>query len=158
MVVDADALYAVAQHPECLLEPAGPRILTPHPGEFRRLIDGVDANREEQERLAVKLARSSNAVILLKGHRTLITDGRRAVHNQTGNPGMATGGCGDVLTGVIAALVGQHLAPFDAACLGAHVHGLAGDLAAGELGQVSLIASDLPRFLPAAFQKAGSGP
>ncbi len=91
-------------------------------------------------------------VVVLKGHRTLVTDGARQTINTTGNPGMATGGTGDVLTGLIAALVGQHLGPFDAARLGAYLHGLAGDLAAEELGEASLIASDLVQYLPKAFQ------
>jgi NAD(P)H-hydrate epimerase len=91
-------------------------------------------------------------VVVLKGHRTFIVDGQRGAHNTTGNPGMATGGTGDVLTGVIAGLLAQGLAPFHAAQLAAHVHGLAGDLAAAELGQVSLIASDLVDWLPPAFQ------
>ncbi len=158
MVVDADALFAIAQRKDCLAEPAGPRILTPHPGEFRRLVGGDESPRANQELRAAELAKTCNAVVLLKGHRTLITDGQRAVHNETGNPGMATGGTGDVLTGIIVALICQGLSPFDAARLGAHVHGLAGDLAAGELGQVSMIASDLLRYLPAAFRKAGTGP
>ena len=81
----------------------------------------------------------------------MIADGARHVINSTGNPGMATGGTGDVLTGIIAALLAQGLAPFEAAQLGAHIHGLAGDLATAELGQVSLIATDLIRFLPKAF-------
>src|SRR5207247_10823765 len=93
------------------------------------------------------------SIILLKGHRTIITDGSRLAENTTGNPGMATGGTGDVLTGIITALICQGLSPFDAAVLGAHVHGLAGDLAAADLGQVSLIASDLLRFLPQAFRQ-----
>ncbi len=83
----------------------------------------------------------------------MITDGSRLVENTTGNPGMATGGTGDILTGIITALVCQGLSPFDAAVLGAHVHGLAGDLAAAELGQVSMVASDLLRFLPQAFRR-----
>jgi NAD(P)H-hydrate epimerase len=91
-------------------------------------------------------------IVVLKGHQTVITDGRRYILNRTGNPGMATGGSGDVLTGVITALLCQGLSPFDAARLGVHVHGLAGDLAALELGQVSLIASDLIEYLPQAFQ------
>jgi ADP-dependent NAD(P)H-hydrate dehydratase len=158
MVVDADALFALSEHQECLVEPAGPRILTPHPGEFRRLIGGADLQRAEQESRAVELAKSCNAVILLKGNHTLITDGERSVHNETGNPGMATGGTGDVLSGVITALVCQGLSPMDAAILAAHVHGLAGDMAAAELGQVAMIASDLLRFLPAAFRKVGTEP
>jgi NAD(P)H-hydrate epimerase len=99
------------------------------------------------------MAKEHGVVFVLKGRRSLITDGRRSAWNETGNPGMATGGSGDVLTGVIAALVCQGLAPFEAAQLGAHVHGLAGDLAAAELGQASLIASDLIRFLPRAMRR-----
>jgi NAD(P)H-hydrate epimerase len=83
----------------------------------------------------------------------LVTDGRRDFHNPTGNPGMATGGSGDVLTGLITAMACQGLTAWDAARLGAYVHGLAGDLAAEELGQTSLIASDLVRFLPEAFRR-----
>jgi NAD(P)H-hydrate epimerase len=157
-VFDADALVALAQRPEQLANHAGPRMLTPHPGEFQRLI-GSTARfaRDAAEREAHSLAGRCSVVVVLKGHRTLVTDGAQQVHNLTGNPGMATGGCGDVLTGLVTALVCQHLAPFDAAQLGVHLHGLAGDLAAAELGQVSLVASDLIRFLPAAFQKHGLG-
>jgi hydroxyethylthiazole kinase-like uncharacterized protein yjeF len=153
-VFDADALNALADRSERLLNPGGPRVLTPHPGEFRRL-SGVDrsAGREELEQLACDLAGRWRAVIVLKGHRTLITDGHRKAHNATGNPGMATGGTGDVLTGVITALLCQGLAAFEAAQLGAYLHGLAGDLAAAEFGQVSLIARDLVNQLPAALLK-----
>ncbi|HXX94190.1 MAG TPA: NAD(P)H-hydrate dehydratase, partial [Planctomycetota bacterium] len=90
---------------------------------------------------------------VLKGHRTIVTDGRRTFVNRTGNPGMATGGTGDVLSGVIAALIGQKMSPFDAACLGVHVHGRSGDLAARALGPVSLMATDLLTYLPAALRK-----
>jgi len=90
-------------------------------------------------------------VIVLKGHETLVTDGKQAFHNTTGNPGMATGGSGDVLTGVITALLCQGLSPLDAARLGTYVHGLAGDMAAEQFGQVGLIARDLVSFLPPAF-------
>ncbi len=160
MVVDADALFALAEHKELLAEAAGPRILTPHPGEFARLTGtkpkSDDASRTQAAgELAGELASASGkpveTIVVLKGHHTVITDGTRFALNQTGNPGMATGGTGDVLTGVITALVCQGLSPFDAARLGCHVHGLAGDLAAEKLGQVSLIASDLVDYLPAAF-------
>ncbi len=156
MVIDADGLNALAAVDDGLAKPAGPRILTPHPGEFSRLrraeIDHSQS-REEQVAAARELAAEHHIVIVLKGHRTVITDGSRSVENTTGNPGMATGGTGDILTGVITALVCQGLSAFDAAVLGAHVHGLAGDLAAAELGQVSMIASDLLRFLPQAFRQ-----
>jgi NAD(P)H-hydrate epimerase len=156
MVLDADGLNALSRRPLAAGAPAGPRVLTPHPGEFRRLAHLEEPlEREALEAEAVKLAAHLHAVIVLKGHRTLITDGERSAHNTTGNPGMATGGTGDVLTGVITALLAQKMPPFDAARLGVYLHGLAGDLAAKEFGEVSLIASDLIRHLPAAFRKAG---
>jgi ADP-dependent NAD(P)H-hydrate dehydratase len=158
MVLDADALNALASQADGLSQPAGPRILTPHPGEFARLVktpQGQKPSREAQCAAAIQLAREHGMVVLLKGHQTYITSGDREALNSTGNPGMATGGTGDVLTGIITALICQGLAPFDAAVLGAHVHGLAGDIAAYELGQVSLIASDLLQYLPKALQHAG---
>jgi NAD(P)H-hydrate epimerase len=153
MIVDADALFALSHRSLAAGAPAGPRLLTPHPGEFKRLAHiEKELSRDELEAEARRLAIFMQAVVVLKGHHTLATDGVQVAHNQTGNPGMATGGSGDVLTGVITALVGQGLAPFEAATLGVHVHGLAGDLAAAELGQVSMIASDLLQFLPPAFK------
>lgn len=159
LVIDADGLNALAETfagsaSEAPL-PAGPRILTPHPGEFARLVntpEGIKPSREDQVAEAQQFAAERNLIILLKGSRTIITDGTRTAENTTGNPGMATGGTGDVLTGIITALVCQGLSPFEAAVLGAHVHGLAGDLAAAELGQVSLIAGDLLKYLPQAFR------
>ena len=133
---------------------SGPRILTPHPGEFSRLtglaIPDIQANRIDT---AVEFAARHRVILLLKGSGTVITDGSRVAINATGNSGMATGGCGDVLTGVIAALLAQGLEPFHAARLGAHLHGLAGDLAAIDLSQPGLIASDLPRYLGRAWLK-----
>ncbi len=158
LVVDADGLNALAKHRDTLKRHAGPRVLTPHPGEFARLIGEERIARMDYEARAIALATEIDCVIVLKGHRTFITDGKQSMHNETGNPGMATGGTGDVLTGIITALIGQGLSPFDAARLGAHVHGLAGDLAAAELGQVSLIASDLLRYLPKAFLAVAKGP
>ena len=151
MVIDADALNALAAKPKRLLSPAGPRILTPHSGEFRRLVSDSFETREEEEQQAQKFARQREVTLILKGYRSLVTDGTRVRHNETGNPGMATGGSGDVLTGVIAGLVAQAYSTWDAAVLGCHLHGLAGDLAAQRLGQTSLIASDLLDFLPPAF-------
>ena len=157
MVVDADGLNALASRPEVLDHPGGPRILTPHPGEFARLVGARPVSAQEREAMAVDLARRCEVVVVLKGHRTLITDGHRWARNTTGNPGMATGGTGDVLTGLITALVCQHLPPLEAAQLGVYLHGLAGDLAADQLGQEALIASDLIRFLPEAFRRYGEG-
>lgn len=151
MVIDADGLNALASQRDVLPLGGGPRILTPHPGEFARLVDVERLPAQRREEAAVELANRCGAVVVLKGHRTCITDGKSAFLNETGNPGLATGGTGDVLTGLTAALVSQRLAPLDAARLAVHLHGLAGDLAAGALGQVSMIASDLVRFLPEAF-------
>lgn len=157
MVVDADALNVLASDASFLDSgrwSAGsvPRIITPHPGEFARLtslsISDIEAHREE---VAVEFAKQMNCIVLLKGPQTLITDGEQVALNTTGNSGMATGGSGDVLTGVIAALLAQGLPPFEAARTGAYWHGLAGDLAAKELSQPSLIASDLPRYLGRAW-------
>jgi ADP-dependent NAD(P)H-hydrate dehydratase len=153
MVVDADALFALAERTAALTKPGGPRILTPHPGEFARFASSLP---EVPQRItaAAELARrdvEGQTIVVLKGHNTVVTDGMRFSINQTGNPGMATGGTGDVLTGIITALLCQGIGPFDAARLGVHVHGLAGDLAVGDLGQVSMIASDLIRYLPKAF-------
>ncbi len=156
-VFDADALNALATRPQILSQAGGPRILTPHPGEFQRLTGAEQRMpRDEAERRAAELAAQCGAVIVLKGHRTLITDGQQQFHNTTGNPGMATGGTGDVLTGITAALLAHKLPPLDAARLAAHLHGLAGDLAAAELGEVSMIASDLLHYLPRAFQQHGA--
>ncbi|HEX5444351.1 MAG TPA: NAD(P)H-hydrate dehydratase [Pirellulales bacterium] len=157
MVVDADALNALARRPDVIGRPSGPRVLTPHPGEFSRLTGRETIPAGQREKLTCDFAKKAGAVVVLKGHRTVITDGERVALNATGNPGMATGGTGDVLTGIITALLCQKLAPFDAARLGAHVHGLAGDLAASELGEVGMIASDLIKSLPTAWQLAASG-
>ncbi len=157
LVVDADALNALAKQPAILSHAAGPRILTPHPGEFGRLIGRDKIPLDERETLALEFAKQHGIVLVLKGHRTVITDGAQRALNTTGNPGMATGGTGDVLTGILTALLCQHLSPYDAARLGGHVHGLAGDLAAGELGQISLVASDLVKYLPLAWQLTQGG-
>lgn len=152
MVVDADGINALATQPDVLADPPAARILTPHPGEFARLV-AWRLEVDQRESAAVELAARCGVVVVLKGHRTLVTDGRRRARNTTGNPGMASGGSGDVLTGLIAALACQGLEPFDAARLGVHLHGLSGDLAAAELGEVSMIAGDLVQFLPDAFEE-----
>jgi NAD(P)H-hydrate epimerase len=152
-VLDADGLNAL--HTDSLRDRSGPLIMTPHPGEFARLtgldVPTIQGRRQE---LAARFAAEHGVVLVLKGHGTVVTDGRRMYVNTTGNPGMATGGSGDVLTGVIAALLAQRLEPFAAAQLGVHVHGLAGDLARAEgLGEVGMIASDLVPQLPHAFRR-----
>lgn len=162
MVVDADGLNALAEHAASqgveLAPPPAPRVLTPHPGEFRRLCPAAADAAADLPWLAVEWARERGVVLVLKGHRTLITDGRRWVRNTTGNPGMATAGAGDVLTGIVAALLAQGLDAWDATRLAVYVHGLAGDLAAAERTQIALVARDLIEFLPAAWKRLGYGP
>jgi NAD(P)H-hydrate epimerase len=153
LVLDADGLNALQHHAERLWQRTAPSILTPHPGELARLagsdVPTVQAHRQE---MAVRFAAEHGVVLVLKGHGTIVTDGRQVYQNTTGNPGMATGGTGDVLTGLIAALLGQHLSPFAAAQLGVYLHGLAGDLARDAVGEASLIATDLLQYLPAALR------
>jgi NAD(P)H-hydrate epimerase len=159
LVLDADGLNVLARLTGggLLADRAAETVLTPHPGEFARLLGGrtaadVQAGREG---LAVEYARQAGVVLLLKGHRTVVTDGARVYLNGTGNPGMATGGTGDVLTGLVAALLGQGLGGFEAAVVGAWAHGRAGDLAAGDLGQTALTAADVLAYLPKALREVG---
>ena len=152
LVVDADGLNNLADAGCDFSEHQGRRILTPHPGEFQRLIGQTETDRDQLEEWAVQLAARHQLTVALKGHRTLVTDGQRQYHNPTGNSGMATAGSGDVLTGIVASLLGQGLSPLNAVHTGCYVHGLAGDLAAKRLGKASLMASDLLVSLPAAIQ------
>ncbi|MFK7822097.1 MAG: NAD(P)H-hydrate dehydratase [Planctomycetaceae bacterium] len=156
VVVDADALNAMSKVPETLSKHAGPRILTPHIGEFRRLAGEPDLSPSDCRMKAKKFAADNEVILLLKGSKTLVTDGTNTYENTTGNAGMATGGCGDVLTGVITALSGQGYSPFEAAILGAYIHGMAGDLAAAECGEIGLTAIDVAESLPAAFCEHGA--
>jgi len=153
LVLDADGLNAFEGHAGDLRDAAGPRVLTPHPGEASRLLgistSAVSANRDDAAR---ELAELTGATVLLKGAGTIVSDGERRHVCETGNPGMATGGSGDVLTGLVAALLAQGMNTFDAAVLGAHLHGAAGDLAAADLGEHGLIASDVLDRLPLALR------
>jgi ADP-dependent NAD(P)H-hydrate dehydratase len=157
LVIDADALNFLAsvRESDAKLFPIGrrkPVVMTPHPGEFARLIHSdVKTVQSDRERLAVEYARRERVTLVLKGVDTVVTDGKQLYVNTTGNPGMATGGTGDVLAGLIGALRGGGLDGFDAATLGTYLHGLAGDLARNKLGEVGLIASDLVDWLAQAF-------
>lgn len=158
LVLDADGLTVLARMDGWRQRIACPMILTPHPGEFARLTSAaVGASADERETAAVAFARSVTGVhpfvVLLKGAGTVVTDGSRVYTNTTGNPGMATGGVGDVLTGLIAAFIAQGIGAFEAACLGAHVHGRAGDLAADAIGQASMTAQDVLAYLPEAVSE-----
>ena len=151
LVVDADALYAFCGQTEILAERKVPAVLTPHPGELAALLecgaDEINADRLGVARLA---AEAWQAVVVLKGARTVIAaPGGEAWINPTGNEGMATGGCGDVLTGVIAALLGQGMAPVPAAVAGVYLHGLAGDIVA-ETGRIGMAAGDIVAALATA--------
>ena len=149
LVLDADGINAVAGHMDVLRGAVCPVILTPHEGEFRRLTQVSEADRITG---AQRFARETGCIVLRKGHETVITDGDRTYVNRTGNPGMATGGSGDVLAGMIAALLGQGISPLEAAAAAAWLHGRAGDLAAKKLGQYAMGPNDLleqlPRLLP----------
>jgi NAD(P)H-hydrate epimerase len=153
LVIDADGLNALAGQTELLGGLKRPAIITPHPGEFARL-SGVPVKTvqaERVERAAALAALAEPLVVVLKGAGTVVTDGKRYFVNTTGNPGMATGGSGDVLTGVIAALVGQKLPAFEAAQLGTFIHGVAGDIARDHHGETGLIAGDIVDALPDAY-------
>jgi NAD(P)H-hydrate epimerase len=162
MVVDADGLNIVAGHDAGLLDRcAGPRLLTPHPGEMARLFpEAKDLSRHET---AVRFTATHSSArfpitLLLKGSRTIIREhGKPASYNTTGNPGMGTGGMGDVLTGVCAALIGQHLNPYDAARVGAWLCGHAAELAVKTRAEESLAAMDVVQSLGSAFTHLRGG-
>lgn len=141
VVVDADGINALSEHTDVLRKSACDVILTPHPGEFARL--GGQIPDGDRQRGAAELARRLGCVCVLKGRGTVVTDGDAVLVNPTGNPGMATGGSGDVLAGMLTALLGQGMAPMDAAAAAVWLHGAAGDLCARETGQMALIPSDL---------------
>jgi NAD(P)H-hydrate epimerase len=150
MVIDADGLNAVATDPEMVKARQAPIIVTPHPGEMSRLLKRPTA-QVQADRLsaALEFAKSYGVITVLKGAHTVIaTPEGQAFIVLSGNPGMATAGMGDVLTGVIGSLLGQGYDPGRAAVLGVYLHGRAGDLAAKDLGEVGLIASDLIQRLP----------
>jgi len=153
-VIDADGLNNLSTDVAVLARKKAPIVLTPHPAEMGRLagIPTADVQRDRQC-VAESFARKHGVVVVLKGNRTVVTDGGSSYINGTGNPGMATGGAGDVLTGVILALLCQGLDAFHAAQLGVYLHGLAGDLAAADKGQISMIATDILDALPAAFRQ-----
>ncbi|MBI3314580.1 MAG: NAD(P)H-hydrate dehydratase [Candidatus Omnitrophica bacterium] len=159
MVIDADALNALAnrgQSPIFKIKIGRcPPIITPHPGEMARLT-GLSVKPVEKNRKAIALdfAQKNHCVVLLKGHRTIVASPEGKVYvNRTGNAGMATAGSGDVLTGMIAALLGQGMGPFEAAKIGAYLHGRAGDLAAKTRTKAGMIAADIIEFIPKAVKE-----
>jgi ADP-dependent NAD(P)H-hydrate dehydratase len=158
LLIDGDGLNNLSKLTGWPKKRKADMILTPHPGEMKRLWSGLfraDMPKDRQE-TATRIAQTTGAVIALKGAGTVVTDGERLYVNTTGNPGMATAGAGDVLTGVTAALAGQGLSSFEATVLGVYIHGLAGDIAAARLGQIGLMATDIIDALPDAFRRTGA--
>jgi hydroxyethylthiazole kinase-like uncharacterized protein yjeF len=162
LVVDADGLNNVAADGAAAWSARTdrPTLLTPHPGELNRLLEGAGLDKltsnDDEARLAAAhaYAHASQTTVVLKGHRTVVCTPAQAYVNTTGNPGMATGGMGDVLTGFLAALLGQGLSVFDAARLGVYCHGLAADRCAKQIGPVGYLARDVAEALPAALGQA----
>ena len=145
VVVDADGINLLAQHKYLLRGRTAPTVLTPHEGEFARIAGGVATDRQTAaEQLALELG----AVVVLKGHGTIITDGTVTYRNPTGNPGMAVGGSGDVLAGMVVSLLGQGVDPVKAAVAAVWLHGAAGDVCAEKLGQYAMLPTDILEELP----------
>lgn len=145
VVVDADGINVLKEHKDLLRGRAYPTILTPHDGEFLRFGGTIGEDRLAS---AAYFSGQWNSIVLLKGHRTCITDGTTGYLNETGNPGMAVGGSGDVLAGMIVSLLGQGLAPLEAAACAAWLHGAAGDLCAEEIGQYGMLPTDMLTRIP----------
>ena len=144
VLLDADGINLIAAHKDIVRGRTNPTILTPHAGEFGRL----GGNPEERTVAAEAMAKDLGCILLLKGHHTVITDGGTTYINTTGNPGMAVGGSGDMLAGIITALLGQGIAPLEAAACGAWLHGAAGDICAAEIGQYGMLPTDMLNVLP----------
>ena len=144
VVLDADGISLMSEHKDILRGRTFPTILTPHEGEFRRMASLT----EDRISSAVALAVDTCSVVVLKGHHTVVTDGKRVYVNLTGNPGMAVGGNGDVLAGLILSLIGQGIEPLLASAYGVWIHGAAGDLCEKEFGQYGMLPSDLVTMIP----------
>ena len=145
VVLDADGINLLAQHKYLLRGRTAPTVLTPHEGEFIRMAGPINPDRQTA---AERLAREHGCIVILKGYGTIITDGVTSYRNPTGNPGMAVGGSGDVLAGMVTALLGQGIKPLEAAAVAAWLHGAAGDRCAEKLGQYAMLPTDLLEELP----------
>ena len=155
VVLDADGIIALADSKAILRGRKAPTVLTPHLGEISKLIGrDVSLVQKNREKVAIDFAKKNKVILVLKGHKTTVVNPKGKIHiNTTGNSGMSTAGSGDVLTGMIASFIGQGIEAYSAAVIGVYLHGLAGDIAAREKGQFSLIASDLLEKLPQAIQE-----
>lgn len=145
VVVDADGINVLQAHKDVLRGRTSPTILTPHEGEFRRIGGDLSADRFQG---VIRLAKELGVIVVLKGNKSIITDGITVYQNATGNPGMAVGGSGDVLAGIIVSLLGQKIVPLDAAACAVWLHGAAGDICDKEIGQYGMLPSDMLKVLP----------
>lgn len=154
LVIDADGLNNLTGGLSLLAGRRAATVLTPHPGEMARLASlSTPEVQKNREGVATSFAREHGVVVALKGSRTIVTDGKILYANETGNPGMASGGTGDVLTGMMASFMGRGLSAFASAQLAVYLHGVAGDISATEYGRESLIATDVLNALPFAFMR-----
>ena len=153
MLIDADGINAISMNIDVLMQSNAEIVVTPHPKEMSRIsglsVEYIQSNRVE---VAEKTARKLGVTVVLKGKDTVVTDGVRTRINKTGNCGMAKGGSGDVLSGIIASLMAQGVDSFEACCVGVYIHGLCGDLAARDLTKISMLPRDLVNYLPKAFR------
>lgn len=145
VILDADGINVLQGNMDILRGRTDPTILTPHDGEFARISDQCESERLDT---AKNFAARNNVILLLKGNQTIITDGNIVYLNQAGNPGMAVGGSGDLLAGMITSLLGQGLSPLDATACAAWIHGTAGDICAAEIGQYGMLPSDMLHVIP----------
>jgi NAD(P)H-hydrate epimerase len=154
VIIDADGLYPLRGRWDIIAQREHLTILTPHCGEMSRLtgmsVDNIQKNRQA---IAKSIAQRWNCIIVLKGYKTVCTDGKRVYINNTGNPGMATGGMGDALSGIIGAFAGRNIDPFNATCCAVYIHGYAGDIASRNIGQTSVLATDTISCLPIILKK-----
>jgi len=152
IVVDADAISAFAEHKEMLNNK--PLVITPHPGEFCKLTL-IDKKKilASPDKVAAKFAKEHGIVVVLKGHRAVVTDGKNIYINASGNPGMSTAGAGDVLTGMITSFLAQGALPFEAAAMGVYFHGRAGDQCAKRIGMMGMIAGDIVKMIPGVLKE-----
>lgn len=166
IVLDADGLNAITEKLSLLNETKKDVVITPHPGELARLMNLRSAAEVQNDRINIANSfinsirydnKEKDVVLVLKGNKTIVINKNNLYTNSTGNPGMATGGTGDVLSGIIGSLIGQGFSAYDAAQLGVYIHGVAGDIAAKQKGETSMIATDLIDFLPEAFAVCQEG-
>jgi len=157
LVIDADGLNAIGTDLDIIKNRNETTVLTPHPGEMARLVGAsIDDVQENRETMAKDLAVQTGAIVCLKGHKSVVADPEGSIYtNTTGNSGMSTAGCGDVLTGMIASFIGQDIFAYSATIAAVYLHGLAGDIAAENMGSFSMIASDIIDSISEAFDKAG---